>query len=509
MSRKPSSSINNLTKADIDALSDTIRNLYLADDIPWVIGYSGGKDSTATLQLVWLSLQELKKEELKKAVHVIHTDTLLESPIVERWAQDSLKKMREISEEKGLPFEIHRLTPEPDQTYWVNLLGRGYPFPRGRLRWCTDRLKIKPVNTFIKDRISQYGEIILVLGTRKAESSSRARRMAYYEKQRVRELLSPNPTLMNELVFSPLEDWSNDDVWLFLMQYQNPWGLSNTELLTLYKGATADNECPLMVEKDLPSCGKSRFGCWMCTIVSEDKSMRAMIANDQEKRWLTPLLKFRNEIGDEKADLARRSFRRMNGALQGDETNLWHGPYKKEVREQWLRELLELQKMLQESAPEEYSAIEIITVPELRVIRRIWVNEKSEFDDSLPRIYSEVIGQEFSDPDWINPTGLSSDEWSLLAEACTENEPEEELMLELTSSLLSIEAVNNSLNSRGQIYKQLEKALKRCSYKNEDDATDIYRRRRSREIGFSGSDDVEPDEFENEYGEGGGAFDNQ
>ena len=509
MSKKRSSSINNLSKADIDALSDTIRNLYLADDIPWVIGYSGGKDSTATLQLVWLSLQELKKEELTKAVHVIHTDTMLESPIVERWAQSSLKKMREISEKKGLPFEIHRLTPESDQTYWVNLLGRGYPFPRGRLRWCTDRLKIQPVNTFIKERISQYGEIILVLGTRKAESSSRARRMAYYEKQRVRELLSPNPTLMNELVFSPLEDWSNDDVWLFLMQYQNPWGLSNTELLTLYKGATADNECPLMVEKDLPSCGKSRFGCWMCTIVSEDKSMRAMIANDQEKRWLTPLLKFRNEIGDEKADLQRRSFRRMNGSLQGDGASLWHGPYKKEVRAKWLRELLELQRALQGSAPEEYSDIELITIPELRAIRRIWVIEKCEFDDLLPIIYSEVVGREFPDPDWINPTGLSSDEWGLLAEACIETEPKEELMLELTSSLLSIEAVNNSLNARGQIYEQLEKAIRRCSYKNEDDATDIYRRRRSREIDLYDFANARPDEFEGEYEEEGENDDNQ
>lgn len=123
--------------------------------------------------------------------------------------------------------------------------------------------------------------------------------MVNLEKKRVRELLSPNPTLANELVFSPLENWSDDDVWVFLMQYKNPWGYSNVDLLTMYRGASADNECPLMVDKSLPSCGKSRFGCWVCTMVEKDKSMEAMIANDEEKEWMTPLLEFRNKFGDE------------------------------------------------------------------------------------------------------------------------------------------------------------------------------------------------------------------
>ena len=182
-----------------------------------------------------------------------------------------------------------------------------------KYRWCTDRLKIKPVNNFIKNKIAEHGEIILVLGTRKQESSRRNRTMTNLEKKRVRELLSPNPTLANELVFSPLETWSNDDVWVFLMQYKNPWGYSNMDLMTMYRGATADNECPLMVDKSMPSCGKSRFGCWVCTMVENDKSMEAMIANDEEKEWMTPLLEFRNKFGNPEGDRERRSFRRMHG----------------------------------------------------------------------------------------------------------------------------------------------------------------------------------------------------
>ncbi len=282
--------MGNITKDTINGLIETIQNLYLADDIPWMIGYSGGKDSTAALQLVWIAIEGLSKDQWKKPIHIMNTDTLVESPIVAKWVEKSLDAMQKTVDQKGLPFIPERLTPKANNSFWVNLLGRGYPFPRQKYRWCTDRLKIQPVNNFIKEKISEHGEIILVLGTRKAESARRARTMDYYEKKRVRELLSPNPTLANELVFSPLESWTDDDVWVFLLQYKNPWGYSNNELLTLYRGATADNECPLMVEKDLPSCGKSRFGCWVCTMVEQDKSMAAMIANDDEKEWMTPLL---------------------------------------------------------------------------------------------------------------------------------------------------------------------------------------------------------------------------
>lgn len=469
-----------ITKAEIEGLMDTIRNLYLSDEIPWVVGYSGGKDSSATLQLVWLALSKLSEKQRFKPVHVIHTDTLVESPIVERWAERSLEKMRESAMADHLPFEIHRLTPAPDQTFWVNLLGRGYPFPRRKYRWCTDRMKIKPVNDFIKERISEYGEIILVLGTRKSESTRRARTMAHYEKLRVRELLSPNPSLMNELVFSPISEWSNDDVWLFLMQYKNPWGYSNNELLTLYRGATADNECPLMVDKNLPSCGKSRFGCWMCTMVTEDKSMQAMIDNDPEKQWLSPLLLFRNEIGNEDADLSRRSFRKMNGTLQGDDHKLYHGPYKKEVREEWLRKLLELQGSIRELAPEEYKDLELITKSELREIRKQWVFEKHEFDDSLPRIYQEATGEIYSDETWIKPSSLSKEDWDVLLKTCIEVAPDEELAFELAYSLLDIEARSLSLNQRKDVTKKLEATIKKAYFKNEDDATAFYLAKRNR-----------------------------
>lgn len=476
-----------ITREIIDGIIETIQNLYLADDIPWVIGYSGGKDSTATLQIVWYALEKLPSDKLLKPVHVINTDTLVESPVISKWAKKSLSIMQKKSDDNGLPFITHILTPEVDNTFWVNFLGRGYPFPRKKLRWCTDRLKIQPVNNFIKNKIAEHGEIILVLGTRKAESANRAKTMAKYEKKRVRELLSPNPTLANELVFTPLEDWTDNDVWVFLMQYKNPWGYSNKELMTIYRGASADNECPLMVSKDLPTCGKSRFGCWVCTMVERDKSMEAMIANDEEKAWMAPLLQFRNEFGDEAHDRDRRSFRKMNGSLQGSYERLHHGPYLKEIREKWLEELLTIQKNISENGPEDFNETELITIPELRVIRRIWVFEKHEFDDSLPEIYKKVMGKEFDDPDWIGSELFGKEEWDILEEVCEEEYPDEKLLFELIYNLIDIENRTTGLDQRKGLLDLLEKSIKSNFYKDEDDATAYYSYQVERKKQFGGN----------------------
>ena len=463
-----------ITKDLIDGLIVTIQNLYLADDIPWMIGYSGGKDSTAAVQLVWMAIEQLPERDRKKTIHIMNTDTLVESPVVSKWVDKSLKSMKDESEKKGLPFVPTKLIPDYNNTFWVNLIGRGYPFPRMKYRWCTDRLKIQPVNNFIKNKIAEHGEIILVLGTRKQESTRRNRTMTNLEKRRVRELLSPNPTLANELVFSPMEDWSDDDVWSFLLQYKNPWNYSNMDLMTMYRGATADNECPLQVDKSAPTCGKSRFGCWVCTMVEKDKSMEAMILNDQEKEWMSILLEFRNEFGNEEGDRERRSFRRMRGNLQGNYGKLFHGPYKKEVREYWLERLLNIQKEIQENGPEEFSDLELIRIPELQAIRRIWVNDKHEFDDSLPKIYEKVVGKEFEDPEWIHYENFEAEEWNILKEVCEEMFPDEELAFEMMYSLVDVENKSSGVNQRKGILDSVNSIIGKTCYKNEEDATQYY-----------------------------------
>ncbi len=487
-----------ITKKDIDKLKEIIQNLYLSDDIPWVIGYSGGKDSTAALQLIWFAIEEMPKEQRKKTIHVISTDTLAESPVVAKWVERSLDFMHKASEKSGLPFVPHRLTPDLYDTFWVNLLGRGYPYPRQNFRWCTDRMKIRPANTFVQNVVAAHGEVILVLGTRKAESINRARTMEYYEKRRVREYLSSNSTMQNELVFSPLENWSDDDVWVFLMQYRNPWGYSNKDLMTMYRGATADGECPLVINTDTPSCGKSRFGCWVCTLVEQDKSMAAMIMNDSEKEWMTPMLEFRNYIGDAELDRGRRDFRRKTGRIHAYKGRLVHGPYKKNIREEWLHRLLEIQTEINQNGPEEFQDLELITIEELQIIRTLWLEEKHEFDDSLPGIYERATGKEFPYDGQLKSNIYGKPEWDLLSEVCNDLYPDEELLLEMMSGIIDIERKSSDMKKRKGILKNIENKLKTCFYKNEEDALEyaLKNHQRKKDMGGKHDGNAEADEPE-------------
>jgi DNA sulfur modification protein DndC len=467
----PSRTVTELIE-DIELLTEEIQELYCLDEIPWVIGYSGGKDSTAVLQLIWNAIAKIPQEKRIKQIDVITTDTLVENPIVSAWVRKSIKQMNVAATEQEMPINTHVLQPEWTDTFWVGLIGKGYPAPRGKFRWCTDRLKISPSNRFIRNIIRTSGETILVLGTRKAESTKRAHRMKKMEARRVRERLSPNMNLPNSLVYSPIEDWRDDEVWLYLMQWDNPWGYSNKDLFAMYRGASADNECPLVVDTSTPSCGSSRFGCWVCTMVSQDKSLTAMIQNDEEKEWLQPLLDFRVEL-DVEDSRDRRDFRRRNGNVQLYERNLEGeksiepipGPYSKEARDDLLRRLLSVQTEIRSKAPEEMRDITLISPEELSEIRRIWLEERHEFDDSLPRIYEEVTGEPFEDS---RPAAerklLGSDEWTAIEEICSEDK----MHLELMAKLLDTERQYYTKPRRTGIYADLDKCFETSSRSKEE-----------------------------------------
>lgn len=468
-------------QATIEGLQEEIRSLYTADDVPWIIGYSGGKDSTATLQLVWTSIAGLPPEQRRKTVYAISTDTMVENPVVAAWVANSLAVMKQSAIEQEIPIQPRRLTPALADSFWVNLIGKGYPAPRHKFRWCTARLKISPSNTFINSIVSSSGEAILVLGTRKAESSARAANMARHEKGRVRDRLSPNSSLPGSLVYTPIEDWTNDDVWFYLMQEKNPWGYNNRDLLGMYAGASADGECPLVVDDSTPSCGDSRFGCWVCTLVDKDKSMTAMIQNDEEKEWMMPLLDIRDALdfrrdhkGEyaENADYDIRDFRRMSGAVQVMSGGRpIPGPYIQKAREEWLKMLLTAQTHIRRNGPPEVRTIELITMEELQEIRRIWVVDKHELEDSLPRIYREATGSEYPGRPLDDNLVIGEKEMAVLAELCGDDR----LHYELVRELLSITRQQRSSARRAGLHGTLEKAFLRHFYDSRDDAVERAR----------------------------------
>ena len=309
--------------------------------------------------------------------------------------------------------------------------------------------------------------------------------MQHYEDERSKEhrygslqaglKISPNSQLPNTWVYTPIQDWSNDDVWLFLNQYSNPWGYSNQELLSLYSGATEGGECPLVVDDSTPSCGDSRFGCWTCTLVDEDKSMAAMIQNDSDKEWMLPLLEIRSAIdfrqfSTDESDRSLRDFRRMNGRVQlfGKNMKYIPGPYKKDAREQFLRILLRAQNFIRNESPEYVRHIELITMEEMEEIRRIWVMDKHEIEDTLPQIYEEEIGQIYPDKEIYGNQPFDQEDLKMLEGICGKH-------YQLVRDLINIELKESTHFKRKNLMKNLENSIKRNFYEDEEDALNYAR----------------------------------
>jgi DNA sulfur modification protein DndC len=441
---------------------------------------------------------------LHKDVHVISTDTLVENPIVAQWVAHSLEVMGAAAQEQGLPIKPHRLTPEVKDRFWVNLIGKGYPAPRPKFRWCTSRLKINPSNAFIQRLEQQNGEAIVVLGTRKAESASRAASMKRHEGS-TREWLNRNGQLERSWVFTPVADWTNDDVWLYLMQEKNPWGFDNNELLGMYQGATADGECPLVVDSSTPSCGDSRFGCYVCTMVSQDKSMDAMIQNDIEKEWMSPLLEFRNKFLNasfenehqdqldqkEQKDRKYREFRRMDGRLtlmqvankrlneddvmelaDGRRFRLVHGPYKQSYRERLLRELLQAQREVHGKAPANLK-FDLLALEDLEEIRRIWVFEKHEIEDSVPRIYEDVMGEPYPAPRLDESQVFDAGDIELLQKITAHEDDPDQLHFHLVRQLLAVEGKYQHAARRAGLFDELNSVLEYHAFNGEYEALEF------------------------------------
>lgn len=465
---------------NLKTIKEEVRELYVADNVPWIIGYSGGKDSTAVVQLTWEAILELPVEKRTKEVHIISTDTRVENPVVSEWVERSHNQMRQQANKLGMPFIPHDLKPDAPNSFWTNLIGKGYPAPRHKFRWCTERMKINPSNTFIGSVVKKNGEAILLLGTRKKESSRRAATMKQHEKYRVRDRLSPNSTLPGTLVYTPIEEWSNDEVWMYLMQNENPWGHTNKALLTMYSGASEDGECPLVVDTSTPSCGDSRFGCWVCTLVDKDKSMSAMIQNDDEKDWMLPLLEFRNNYldfrpkdgsRDEQTDRERRDFRRMNGSITLYNDRAVHGPYTQDSRIELLRELLVAQEDVRELGREKgikhAENMDLIHLDELEEIRRIWVMDKHETEDILPVVYEEATKRPYPGKALGENLVFGRDELVLLKEVCGDDR----IHYELARELLDVERQYRTMSRRAGLFNAIDGAISRGFFDGEDDAT--------------------------------------
>lgn len=342
-----------------------IRDEYLDEtqSYPWVIGFSGGKDSTVVAHGVFEALLSMPPSQRKRPVHIVSNDTLVESPLIIAHLNEVTQRIEEAARSLDLPVIVARTQPDLDKTFWVLLIGKGYPSPNLTMRWCTDRLKIQPTSTYIKRHISEYGAAIVVLGVRRDESHTRQRSIDKRRNMRGRNL-TPHTDLMGAFIYRPIVDLTIDDVWEILGTFHAPWGGSHVNLFQLYRDAEG-GECPVVLSKsEAPGCGtaNSRFGCWTCTVVEKDKSLQGFI--DAGNHHFKPLVDFRCWLKEIRNNPEMRQAYRRNGRLTFDASGKHiPGPFTIQARKQILDYLLKVQ--------DEYGD-KLITDAELDLIYQHW-----------------------------------------------------------------------------------------------------------------------------------------
>jgi DNA sulfur modification protein DndC len=388
-----------------------IQEQYLEDSTPWVIAFSGGKDSTAVLQLIFIAISRLPIKQRSKEIHVLSNDTLVENPKVVEFLDRQLAKISgfgksDLYSHNSRLFNVRKTTPKLDDTFWLNIIGKGYPSPNRWFRWCTERMRINPTNEYILQTVNKHGQAIIVLGTRKDESTNRANSMKQYEVSGVR---LRKHSLPNAYVFAPIADITNEEVWQYLMNYPNPWKSNNQELVDLYYQAY-DNlqECPLVIDTTTPSCGNSRFGCWVCTVVDKDRSMQGMITNGED--WMQPLLDIRNWLQEIRNNPEKREKQRRN---KQDGIGPFTIDTRKEILERVLYAEISVAAMLGESH-------EFISLPELAAIQTQW-NYDGHFEHNVREIYERVKGKKIMLDDKNSQDERRREEYKVLEQVCLEH----------------------------------------------------------------------------------------
>jgi len=359
-----------MTRIAYNDIRDSLSRLYTEDDRPWLVGFSGGKDSTMLASLVFDAVLSVPAPQRKKPIAVLCTDTRVEIPAIAEMVEGTLSRMQRFSQQNDLNIEVNLLKPPAEQSFWVNIIGRGYPPPNRSFRWCTQRLKIDPVTAFVNKRMGHWGQAILHLGARREESASRAQTMAGRAK---RNGLHRHPDLPRVWVSNPIEFLSTEEVWAYLLQKASPWGGNNRPLYKLYANAS-NGECPIQIDTSTPACGNSRFGCWTCTVVERDKASEGLLAAGDER--MEHLLEFRETLLEfRNPENGYRDKRRMNGQESP-------GPLQIQGRRELLKRLLKLQ---------EETALTLITPEELLLIQQLW---KAARDPDDGRGVARIVNQQ-------------------------------------------------------------------------------------------------------------------
>ena len=422
--------------------------VYKYDNIPWLIGYSGGKDSSLLVSLVVEVVMRLPEYERNKKIFIVTSDTGVENPIVKNYMHTSSEKINEFSRKINANIQADIIYPDVSQSYWNLVIGLGYPTPEPPgFRWCTERLKIIPMNKYTNDIIQRYGQIVLLLGVRKAESLARMRSISSREIEG--KILTPHSDINGAYVYNPLTEIKNELVWEYLLRNNgiSSWGVDMKYLFSLYQGENLGEEQSVIgeVDKDkIPVTGNSRFGCWCCTIVKEDKSLQNFI--DHGSTELIPLRDFRNWLVSIRQDPEFRDNKRRNGKVyQKSNGEYGFGPFKMSARQEILRRLLTVEKQ---------TGFELITQDELKMIDTVWDSEGDLTRRKLVDIYYDVFGKRLPWDEYKEPFYEER-----IIEELKKGAEEADIPFELITKLIVAINANKYVAKSSKVQKEFDKLI--------------------------------------------------
>lgn len=455
-----------------------VQYLYQRENQPWVVAFSGGKDSHALLTLIYFAILGLSPEQRSQPVYVVFCDTLAEAPPYLKKVMTVINAVGNQAKRDKLPIYTKVIKPRPTDTFWARLLGRGYPAPNLKTnRWCTDKIKLQPFRDFVKGFFKNGEDPIVVIGSRSEESKNREQIIEkYHGSNSYFDASDPNYRR-----YAPIKDWSVQNVWQvlgqhiapgqydFLGPWGSPWGTSNISLVELYDSTNSTGgECPLVQTNATPGCGKSRFGCWSCTVVTKDKAIDGLIANGE--KWLESLAEFRNKLHrttDPAVKAKYRNDRRRDGYVKAKtviassdakedldaDIEFVQGPYKMEYRKEWLAELLQMEKKLND----EGHGVSLVSEEELHEIRFQWRTDPLEPDwkDELPKIHDSVYGKGKIHWKYDDNNGFGELENALINELSHVHFVNSELV----KKLIELELGMAGLNKRHGIFTKIERIL--------------------------------------------------
>jgi DNA sulfur modification protein DndC len=346
----------------MEGLLDTaildLRQALIEVNAPWFLGFSGGKDSTAVLKILWAA-QERLPERGRRGVTLVYCDTGVDIPLIARFVLGTLEKLREEASRTVIPLNVRVAKPRVTHRFFVRVIGRGYPPPTTSFRWCTKFLRINPIKEIMNEN---KNERIMMLGLREKESEQRRRSSSQFSTGRDKWFYQGGDK-SKTLVYCPIYNFYTPDVWQALVEMERPRCIDVPELARIYK--SAGGECPIIRDPRAPPCGKGRFGCWTCTVVRRDRAVGNLIESGHDD--LEPLLRFRDWLATVRNDYNLRCRFRRNGS-EGS------GPFRLGARKHILQELLAVQRT---------AGIELISNEELFEIKRLW-----RLDEASP-IYKE------------------------------------------------------------------------------------------------------------------------